>query len=76
MPGMQVDALLPDDTVLRAVMALRPKYKDPILLHYYQAMPVKDIARLLGIAVSTVSVRLMRARAMLKDELKEWYFDE
>ena len=76
MPGMQVDALLPDDTVLRAVMALRPKYKDPILLHYYQAMPVKDIAALLGIAVSTVSVRLMRARAMLKDELEEWYFDE
>lgn len=67
---------LPDDTVLKAIMALKPKYKDPILLFYYQGLPVKDIAQTLGIAVSTVSVRLMRARDVLKEELKEWYFDE
>lgn len=67
---------LPDDTVLRAIMALKPKYKDPILLFYYQGFSVKEIAQTLGIAVSTVSVRLKRARDMLKEELKEWYFDE
>lgn len=67
---------LPDDTVLRAVMALAPKYKEPVLLHYYQGLPTKEIAIALGVAQSSVSVRLMRARDMLKDQLKEWYFDE
>lgn len=75
-PRVLKEDWLPDDTVLKAIMALKPKYKDPILLFYYQGLPVKDIAQTLGIAVSTVSVRLMRARDMLKEELKEWYFDE
>ena len=75
-PGAYAQPDLPDDTVLRAVMALKPKYKDVVLLHYYQGLPTKEIADLLGIAQSSVSVRLMRARTMLKDRLKEWYFDE
>jgi RNA polymerase sigma factor (sigma-70 family) len=75
-PGRHANPDMPDDTVLQAVMALTPKYKDPVLLHYYQGLPVKDIARILHVAVSTVSVRLMRARTMLKDALEEWYHDE
>lgn len=75
-PGLHAREQWPDDTVLNAVMALKPRYRDPILLHYYQGLPVKEIARALGIAVSTVSVRMLRARNMLKDALKEWYFDE
>lgn len=69
------EAELPDDTVLRAVMALKPRYKEPILLFYYQGLPVKEIASVLGIAVSTVSVRLKRARDILRGQLKEWYFE-
>lgn len=75
-PGRHAEDALPDDTVLQAVMALRPKYKDPVLLHYYQGLSTQEIADALGIAQSTVSVRLLRARAMLRDQLKEWYFDE
>ena len=70
------EAALPDDTVLQAVMALKPRYKEPVLLFYYQSLPVKEIAMILGIAVSTVSVRLLRAREILKDQLKEWYFED
>ena len=72
---MGEEAVLPDDSVLQAVMALKPRYKEPVLLFYYQGLPVKEIASVLGIAVSTVSVRLMRAREILKDQLKEWYFE-
>ena len=67
---------LPDDTVIQAIMRLKPKYKDPILLFYYQGFSTKEIAKTLSLPVSTVSVRLLRARNMLKEELKEWYFDE
>ena len=75
LPDVLQQDWLPDDTVIRAVMGLKPKYKDPILLFYFQGLSTKDIAGMLGIAVSTVSVRLSRARDMLREDLKEWYFD-
>lgn len=75
-PEDPVEQQMPDDSVIRAVMALKPRYREPILLYYYQGLPVKEIAGILNTAVSTISVRLMRARELLKGELKEWYFDE
>lgn len=73
-PGNVSD--LADDTVLTAVMHLAPRYREPMLLHYYQGMLVKEIAALLQVPESTVSARLRRARIKLKEDLKEWYFDE
>lgn len=65
-----------DNTVIKAVMALPPKYKDVILLYYYREMKIREIAELLEIPESTVSVRLMRAKERLQAALKGWYFDE
>lgn len=62
-----------DDTLLRAVMALKPKYKEVILLFYYQDMKISEIARILDAPESTVSVRLKRAREQLKKRLEGWY---
>lgn len=65
-----------DDTVINAVCSLKPKYKEVVLLFYYQEMKAKDIAVALGISESAVNVRLTRAREQLKRALKGWYFDE
>lgn len=65
-----------DDTVINAVCSLKPKYKEVILLFYYQEMKAKDIANILNITESAVTVRLTRAREQLKKSLKGWYFDE
>ena len=65
-----------DDTVINAVCSLKPKYKEVILLFYYQEMKAKDIANILNISESAVTVRLTRAREQLKKSLKGWYFDE
>ena len=62
-----------DDTVLRAVMELKPHYKEVILLFYYQDMKISDIARMLNAPESTISVRLKRARDQLKKRLEGWY---
>lgn len=67
------DAL--DDTLVREVMQLKPKYKEVILLFYYEDMKISDIAALLGAPESTVSVRLKRAREILKKRLGGWYYD-
>lgn len=65
-----------DDTLLLEVMQMKPKYKEVILLFYYQDMKITEIASLLGAPESTISVRLRRARGILKDKLGGWYYDE
>lgn len=65
-----------DDTVLSAVMNLPPKYKDVIVLFYYQELSLKEIAHALSLPQPTVSTHLMRARNRLSHQLKGWYFNE
>ena len=52
------------------VMALPAKYREPILLYYYQGMNTKDMAEALGISFNTAKSRLLRARALLKTRLE------
>ena len=66
----------PDGTVVRAVMTLPAKYREAVLLAYYQELKPREIAEMLGVPPPTVTTRLRRARQMLKESLKEWYFDE
>ena len=54
----------------QAIDLLPDKYKEVILLHYYQNMNVAETAQALGIAPSSVSNRLKKARARLKTLLE------
>lgn len=65
-----------DDTLVRAVLSLAPKYRAVVLLHYYEGYKAREIADLLHIRTGTVVSRLKRAREQLKPMLKEWYYDE
>ena len=57
--------------LFRAVMNLDKKYRVPLLLFYYEGYSTAEIASILGIPEKTVSTRLFRAKARLKDDLKE-----
>lgn len=63
-----------DTTLVEAVLGLKPKYKEVILLFYYEDMKISDIAAVLGAPESTISVRLKRARDLLKKQLGGWYY--
>lgn len=65
-----------DDTVLQAVMGLPGKYREALLLYYWQGLKTREIAQALRVPESTVSVRLKRARERLKPMLEGWYCDE
>lgn len=82
-PAEELDKLLApaddpqvDDTLPRAIMALPRPYREVIILHYYQELKAREIADILHINVSTVTARLSRARNMLRESLKGWYYDE
>ena len=63
---------VPEDRELfQAVMALPPKDRVVIHLHYYEGYTAREIGSQLGISESAVQNRLMRARKRLKSLLKE-----
>ncbi len=59
-----------DRALLQDIAALPEKYRQVILLYYYQNMNQYEISRALGIGRSTVSCRLKRARKVLKRDLE------
>ncbi|MGN1368525.1 MAG: sigma-70 family RNA polymerase sigma factor [Aristaeellaceae bacterium] len=50
------------------ICRLPEKYKQVILLYYYQDMTLREVAQTLGIPVSTVQRRLKKAEGLLKIE--------
>ena len=65
-------AAFPEETieVLDAVHRLPEKDRYAVYLYYYEQMPAKEIARVLGEREGTVTSRLYRARKKLKTLLK------
>lgn len=61
------------DALVQAIGKLPAKYKEVVLLYFYQRMTMKEVAYSLGIAVPTVSKRIKQACSKLKGMLgKEW----
>ena len=58
------------EELAQAIVLLPDKYKEVILLHYYQNMNVRETAQALGLAPSSVSNRLKKAHARLKSLLE------
>ena len=57
--------------LIAAVMQLPEPLRAVIHLHYYEDLPVKEIAALLSISQAAVKMRLVRGRNLLKSELVE-----
>ena len=62
--------------VTAAVFDLPQKYREVIVLYYYEDMKVREIAHMLKLSVNSVSTRLRRGRALLARTLKEDIADE
>jgi RNA polymerase sigma-70 factor, ECF subfamily len=60
-----------DAALWQAIHALDDKHRIPIILRYYQDLPVAEIASILGIPSGTVHSRLNHAREQLRALLKE-----
>ena len=65
-----------DDSVVREVMALEPRYREILLLHYYQDMSATECAAALHLTLSGFYRRLKKAQSKLKPRLERWVLDE
>ena len=76
LPPAVCDFTPADDSVVREIMSLAPKYREALLLHYYQDLSAEDCAKALHLTVSGFYRRLKRAQAQLKTQLERWGFDK
>ena len=60
------DALPEDRELLMDVLALPDKFRQPLVLYYYQDMTLEEVAEALGTSKSTVHNRLRKAEDMLR----------
>lgn len=63
--------ILKNNVISAEIMRLQPKYREIILLYYYQELSVKEISSVLGVKEATVLQRMKRAREQLKPFLRE-----
>ena len=61
-----------EDTGLwQAVCGLKEKYRLPLYLHYFEELPLSEVAEIMQISEAAVKMRLKRAREKLKTELTD-----
>jgi len=60
-----------DTATYYAVMSLPEKYRSVIMLYYYEDYSIREIAQILNRTETAIQTQLQRARAMLKNKLKE-----
>lgn len=75
-PEPSVDAEIPDSTVYNAVRSLPDKYREVVILHYYQNFSTQELSLILHIPQASIRTRLHRARRLLENLLKGWYLND
>ena len=60
-----------NNQLLEIVCSLPQKYKEIIILYYFEELPINDISKVLKITISSVKKRLERARKIIRERNKQ-----
>ncbi|WP_101846711.1 sigma-70 family RNA polymerase sigma factor [Halobacillus sp. Marseille-P3879] len=58
-----------DEELLEHILNLEDKYREVIILYYFEEFEVKELAELLKVSPNTVKTRLRRGRQLLQEQL-------
>ena len=62
-----------DFRLLEALQELPPAARTVLLLHYFQGLSYQEIGEMLGLPVSTIKIRIFRAKKLLLDKWRETF---
>lgn len=65
-PSARAERREEDALVRRAVHRLPARYRDAMVLHHLEGLPIADVARLLDVPEATAKTRVQRGRALLR----------
>lgn len=70
-----IEELIEKDSISSAIMSLKRKDRELIILYYYQELSVKEISGIMNKKENAINQQLRRARKKLKDYLKEELYE-
>ncbi|PAE10820.1 hypothetical protein CHI02_18025 [Niallia circulans] len=56
--------------IIQQIASLSGKYKEVLILYYYQELNMKEISNVLNISINTVKSRMLRGKDVLKRKLE------
>lgn len=59
------------DQIIRLVNGLDPNYRLPIVLRYYQELPIAQIAEIMQLSTRTIHTRLKQAHDLIRQSIGE-----
>jgi RNA polymerase sigma-70 factor (ECF subfamily) len=73
LPNPQVHCIMKEDEtrLMNAIQILEPDKKAALILHYFQGLSYKEIAETLDVPLSTVKIRIFRAKKSLLEMLED-----
>ncbi len=75
LPEMSLVKRSEEEILSRSVLDLPVKYREVIILYYYEECSIEEIKRLLGLNGNTIKTRLNRGRTKLKNRMERWGHD-
>lgn len=57
--------------LLQMVLSLGEKYREPLILHYFEGFSIEEVSEILSIGQSAVKMRLSRGREMIRKKMEE-----
>jgi RNA polymerase sigma-70 factor (ECF subfamily) len=69
--NQKIDNQEAEKIIDQCLSQLEPKYREPIVLYYLEELTYEEIADIMQIPVSTVGVRINRAKKIIKSILKK-----
>lgn len=75
LPEMSLLKRSEEEILSRSVLDLPVKYREVIILFYYEECSIDEIRGLLGLNRNTIKTRLNRGRSKLKNRMERWESD-
>ncbi|MBW3111691.1 sigma-70 family RNA polymerase sigma factor [Bacillus sp. MCCB 382] len=75
LPEMSLVKRSEEEVLSKSVLDLPVKYREVIILYYYEECSIDEIQELLGVNGNTIKTRLNRGRGKLKEIMERWEQD-
>jgi len=69
--GEQIERGEMSELINKCLVRLEPKYREPVILYYFEGLSYKDIADVMQIPISTVGIRIKRAKEIMRTICKK-----
>jgi RNA polymerase sigma factor (sigma-70 family) len=75
LPDMRLVKRSEEEILSRSVLDLPLKYREVIILYYYEECSINEMVKVLGMNANTIKTRLNRGRNKLKNRMERWEHD-